>query len=298
MAKEINPRHLEKKITKLALELNDLRTRRKKFIAGLDNLNKTYTWEKIDYDRYSALWDLQLSNRTAEYWMSQFESRERELVTHINRFKEQRVKTKQKTQVRATLSYATVLLVVLASIAAFTMLPAGVVEITGAQVVNDSTVFVSEVNITAYFSVAMSENLSDGISFPLSQPGLINLNATDNYANTTNNGTTMYLVISTDSNVDLDMCINASDMTTSASDVLAISNMTYSYYYNETNITRPLGPAGATEMTNSPVKTLTNMIPGTSNYYRFWIGSPASQPAGVYNNTVEFRSVQAGQACT
>jgi hypothetical protein len=298
MAIDSSSKHLENKITSLALELNELRTRKKNFIAVLNNLNTAYKQGLVDYESYSLLWDLHLANKSAEQRVSEFEAREVELVSKINEFKEQKAETKEKVQISTTLSYAIVLLVMLASIAAFTMLPTGIEMITGAGTVNQSTGFISEANITAYFSVAMSDNLTNGIEFSsVLSSSYTDVNATDNY-NAANNGSTMYLAISPDSNVQVDMCINGSDMRNQYSNVISVGNMSYTYAYNVTNATTPASASSSTLLTTSQAKTLTSMVRGTSGYYRFWIDVPFEQPPGVYNNTVEFRIVQAGRACT
>ena len=297
MAIEISSKQLEKKITRIALELNELRTKRKNFVANLHNLNRTYQQNKINYEQYSTLWNLQLSDRTPEYWISQYESKERELVDKINALKARKSEADKKTQVSTTLRYTAVLVVMLASIAAFTILPGGISELTGFAGINDSTTFVSEANITAWFSVALSDDLNNGIEFEGASSGDADVNASDNY-NGTDSETLLFLALSEDSNIDADTCINASNMVSQYHDVLSIGNMTYTYSYNETNLTVPEGVESSTAMTTTITKTQTNIVPGARAYYRFWIDVPAKQPGGTYNNTVAFRTVQAGSACT
>src|SRR3989338_3120584 len=45
------------------------------------------------------------------------------------------------------------------------------------------------------------------------------------------------------------------------------------------------------EINTSYVKGESNIFPGNSNYYRFWLDIPAAQAAGTYNNTVTFKAV-------
>ena len=163
----------------------------------------------------------------------------------------------------------------------------------------------SNVSITTYFSIAMSENLSDGIQFgSISSLPATDTNATHNYdgANTTldgagaNKGTSMWMNVSTDSNSAVDFCINASaTLSTTGADSFEVGNETYhnSTYTNSSspNVTEQVA------LTAAWVKSGYNIAAGSDNYYRFWLDVPAAQATGTYNNTVEFKGVAIGGGC-
>ena len=68
---------------------------------------------------------------------------------------------------------------------------------------------VSNVTISKYLSIDMSTNLSSGISFGnISALPAVNLNASNNYDfDTADTQTSMVVNLSTDSNINIDLCI-------------------------------------------------------------------------------------------
>src|SRR3989338_160962 len=97
-------------------------------------------------------------------------------------------------------------------------------SLTGAATTQTTS---SDATIQAYFAIALSNNLSAGISFgTIATLPSTDVNATANYNNT---NFTLYSVdISTDSNVNVDFCFKAdSDFDTSGGDVIGLGNWTY-----------------------------------------------------------------------
>lgn len=163
----------------------------------------------------------------------------------------------------------------------------------------------SNVTINVYFAIDMSTNLSDGIRFGnVTTLPSTDINATHNYdgANTTvggaiaNLGTSMWMNVSTDSNTNVDFCVNSNDnLKTSAGDQIVVGNETY-YNHTLTNVTHP-GSGQQVAMTTSSVKAGPNVSAGSNLYYRFWLDVPAGTPSGTYNNSITFKGVSVGGAC-
>ncbi len=158
----------------------------------------------------------------------------------------------------------------------------------------------SNVTITTYFSIAMSENLSDGIQFGnVSSLPATNVNATHNYDGvetvSPSPGTSMWMNVSSDSNTNVDFCINADALNTSGGDEIGLGNETFSNS-TDTNSTLPaLGDEAS--ITLSYADAGYNITIGGNNYYRFWLDVPAGTPAGTYNNTVSFKGITTGGSC-
>jgi hypothetical protein len=154
----------------------------------------------------------------------------------------------------------------------------------------------SNVSVSKYLAINFGGNLSEGIQFGnvVFLPAT-NVNATHNYDGAFN-GTTYTIDVSNDSNSDVDFCIKANaGLTSSAMDVIGLSNETYSAYLM-TNLTHPL-LSNETPLTTSYIKAQSDIGIGNSSYWRFWLDIPSSQPAGDYNNTVSFQAVNVGNLC-
>jgi len=150
----------------------------------------------------------------------------------------------------------------------------------------------SNVTIYEYVAIGISNNLSNGIEFGSLDPATNDNNATDNY-NGAGSASTMYLSVSSDSNVNVDLCIK--DNANLTSDVNTIPNTGYTWDDNST-ATAPILPG--TAITTSYVKTdQQNITIGSDDYFRFWLDIPGGQAAGTYNNTAYFKGIKTGQAC-
>lgn len=157
---------------------------------------------------------------------------------------------------------------------------------------------VSNVTITNFLSISMSENLQSGILFgSVSSLPAVGINASHNYDGGSD-ATSMSIAVSSDSNTNVDFCIKANtDMTDAGLDIIGIGNETYSNATVSTDATSP-PPAGAIKLTTSNVKSGENIERGSSNYYRVWLGIPAAQAPGTYNNSVLFEGVATGGSCS
>ena len=177
-------------------------------------------------------------------------------------------------------------------------------SITGA--VATSTVG-SSVDIARYFSISALTNLSDGIYFGnVSTLPAFDVNATDNFNYSAvapvNNVTLMGITVSTDSNSNIDFCIkaNAALHNNVSAQTIPITGETYTSF-NSTNYSHPLWSGSSTAVTTDYVmaNSATNIQPGNSSYWRFWLDIPAATGAGTYNNTISFEGILnlTGQTC-
>lgn len=153
----------------------------------------------------------------------------------------------------------------------------------------------SDATVGAYFAIASSDNLTQGITFEsiVSLPAT-DVNATANYNNS--NQTGYFVTVSSDSNVNVDFCFKAdSAFNTEGGDEIGLGNWTYSQ--NATNNLTIPNLNAAVEIRLNYSNGTTGVSPSNSNYYRFWLDIPAAQAAGTYNNTVTFKAVQTGNSC-
>jgi len=160
--------------------------------------------------------------------------------------------------------------------------------ITGAQTAQSTQ---SRVELTAFYAIALSNNLSNGIDFgSIDTIPSSDLDALANY-NTSNNKTLYAVSVSQDSNTDVDFCIKATNMTNGGGVILPLTGYTWQdpTVPNTNNLTDPFGPGGSISMTEAFVASEANVTPGNSTYYRFWLDIPGSQEVGIYNNTVFFK---------
>jgi hypothetical protein len=156
---------------------------------------------------------------------------------------------------------------------------------------------ISNVTISYYLSISMSTNLTNGILFgSVSSLPATDINATHNYDDG-GSASSMFLNVSTDSNVNVDFCIKANtDLTDSANgNIIGLGNETYNNA-TTTNASLPF-PSTQTLLTTSYAKAGQNVTKGSFIYYRAWLDIPASQPAGDYNNSISFEGVRFGQGC-
>ena len=155
----------------------------------------------------------------------------------------------------------------------------------------------SDATIQAYFAIALSNNLSAGISFgSIAALPAVDINASVNYNGSFNNNTGYSVDVSSDSNVNVDLCLKADKIfNTSGDDYIGLGNWTYSQ--NTTNNFTIPALNVAVQIRLNYSNGTTGVSPSNSNYYRFWLDVPGAQAAGIYNNTVTFKGLQTGGAC-
>lgn len=158
---------------------------------------------------------------------------------------------------------------------------------------------ISNVTVNKYLSITFSSNLSEGISFgTISSLPAVNQNATHNYDRDfpTQNQTSYFVNVSTDSNTNVDFCIKADgNLINLANDILKLGNETYA---NSTTTNSSFPPASnEVSLTTFYAKSGENILIGGINYYRFWLDVPIGQQSGDYNNTITFKGIQTGINC-
>jgi hypothetical protein len=142
------------------------------------------------------------------------------------------------------------------------------------------------------FSVAidLSSKLASQINWTLSTIPAYNQSAEGN------NGTlvTEYWVNISASAGTADLYLKASgNLTTSGGSILGLGNETYSY--NSSNSSVP-SDAKYQLTTNFADNKIADAVTSGLVYLKFFLTVPSGQPAGTYNNTVDFKAVQTGQS--
>lgn len=168
----------------------------------------------------------------------------------------------------------------------------------------------SRVNITAFLSIAPSDNLTLGIDFgDIEDLPVENINATENYNNTVShegsldgNGSAYYITVSQDTNVDVDFCTSATQLniTLSGEEIFAGDGTVGNYSWSTTNSTLLANATSFNDPSDASASNVFNLYNyqdadqdvgrGNNTYYRFFLDIPGGQTPGTYNNTVFFRA--------
>jgi hypothetical protein len=181
-------------------------------------------------------------------------------------------------------------------VAIFAILAIVLISPPGIQADTQNTT--TTVTVNEYVAVGLSNNLSSGIDFGSLDPDTLNNNATNNFDGAGLN-TSFWVNISTDSNVNVDICIGDNESLEFGANV--IENGNYTWVNTTTG-----GPGDAWLIVgNSVVMTTTaaftnagnNIAPGSYNWYRFWLDIPGGQAAGAYVNSVSFKGIKTGNSC-
>ncbi|MBU0530698.1 MAG: hypothetical protein KKC05_03415 [Nanoarchaeota archaeon] len=161
----------------------------------------------------------------------------------------------------------------------------------------------SNATVSKNVAIALSTNLSTGIQFGSVNPASGNNNATGN-----NDGgegeagdggpanSSYFIAISTDSNINVDICIR-DDWELNTSDDVVIRNGNYSWTDNSTSNSTEDNTTEFYMLTKYVKTNVTNMAGGARTFFKFWLDVPAAQAAGTYNNTVYFKGVENAVAC-
>ena len=171
-----------------------------------------------------------------------------------------------------------------------------VVGMQGYAATSDEHTTSSNVTISNYVAVGLSTNLSTGILFGEIDPNTLNNNATHNYDGVAT-ATTYYVDVSSDSNINIDMCIkDNTHLTRTAGGVIANGN--YTWADNATANSVAMSPANSYVMPTAYHRTnVTDIAPGSNDYFRFWLDVPGGQTPGSYNNTVYFKGIVTAGSC-
>ena len=139
----------------------------------------------------------------------------------------------------------------------------------------------------AAIAIALSPSLTWGVNWSLTSLPANDLNATGNNGN---NATEYYINISTE-NVGVDLYVRADgDLMTESLDVLGLGNETYSINLTNSNVP----DVNRLTMTTNYYLVAENLGDNSVIYMKFYLDAPASQPAGVYLNGLDFKAVRSG----
>ncbi len=148
------------------------------------------------------------------------------------------------------------------------------------------------VTITDPFTLAidLSSLLGSQINWTITTIPAVNQSADGNNGS----GVTGYWVNVSVTNGNADVYIRASgNLTTSGGSILELGNETYSYNSTNSSVPNDTRYQLTTNFSNNKIGTA---LSGNSLIYlKFFLSVPTGQPAGIYNNTVEVRGVEAGQ---
>jgi hypothetical protein len=139
----------------------------------------------------------------------------------------------------------------------------------------------------AAISIFMSNELSEGVLWDLVSLPSDDLDAV---GNNLNDSTDYYLNVSA-TNTLVDIYVRADgDLLNDALDILGLGNETYAVNLTDSNVTN----GNKVTMTTDYVLIADDI--GTSMVYmKFYLDAPASQPAGIYKNILQFKAVRNGQ---
>jgi len=153
----------------------------------------------------------------------------------------------------------------------------------------------SDITINSFIAMAFSSELQAGIIFEeINFLPADNVTAQKNYD--AENKTEYYVIVSNDSNSEMDLCMKAAgNLLNAGLDVIGIGNESYSSSL-ESNETLP---SLLNETSFSFVYDLAGGdIPiGGQNNLRFWLDVPAGQASGTYNNSIYFKGIISGLGC-
>lgn len=166
---------------------------------------------------------------------------------------------------------------------------------------SSETITVSNVTVSSYVAMSVSNNLTIGIEFGSLDPDTTNNNGTHNYdgGDATTQNTSYWIGISSDTNQNVDLCVKDNKALADLADTVTIPNSGYTWG-NSTTATIDGGPQVGSSIaigTSYDSSAINNSAAGTRIYFRFWLDLPSGQQAAVYNNTVYFKGVVTGSNC-
>jgi len=153
----------------------------------------------------------------------------------------------------------------------------------------------SDITINKFIAMTFSTELQNGIVFEeINFLPANNTNANKNY--NVDNKTDYYVIVSNDSNSQMDLCLKAdSDLLNPALDIIGLGNETYSHSIIS-NETLP-SLLNETSLTLNYVLAGNNIPLGGQNNLRFWLDVIAGQATGTYNNSIYFKGIASGDGC-
>jgi len=168
-----------------------------------------------------------------------------------------------------------------------------VIMSTHSQVTAQSEVSTpSSVTISSYIAIGLSNDLANGIEFGNLVPGTNDNPAFDNDKGE-GGGTSMWVEVSPESNVGVDLCIKDNQPLTSNGNQIPNEGYTWSDNRDPMLPNLPGTPISTTYRKTNEIA----LAPGERDYFRFWLDVPTAQPPGTYTNLVYFKAVETGLPC-
>ncbi len=283
-------KHLKKLILERTLKIQELKKERKILLDRFYKLKDQYEDEEISKEQYLHLRSTLLDGKSLDYGISYYDSAIEILSKEIALYNSRKHQIKESIAKQSIAFALSIGFMIMFMTALSTPFDSG---ITGYAT---SGVSEAEAVIQIYYAIDLSENLDNGITFDLPELplGTTNNNATDNY-NGAESNTTMYVIFSEDSNVNIDMCTAASGPFSTGVSEISESNMKWSDDMTN-NATLP-DMSSASSYSTEFASGAGDLDPGTNAYYRFWLDVPPATPPGDYNNTIIFKAVQQNTGC-
>ncbi|MBI3623719.1 hypothetical protein HY212_06610 [Candidatus Pacearchaeota archaeon] len=167
-------------------------------------------------------------------------------------------------------------------------------EVTPSDSKLDGIKSINSTTISSDFSVAidLSPLLGQQINWTLASLPAFNQSALSNNGT----GISQYWVNVSVTGGNADLYMKANDnLTTPGGDILSLGNETYSYNSSNSSVPSDFKTSLTTNYSNHKIGD-TLPAGNTLVYLKFFLSAPSGQPAGVYNNSLLFEVVQAGQA--
>jgi hypothetical protein len=167
--------------------------------------------------------------------------------------------------------------------------PSGREHLTGQQTISVT----STANIQVFIAVSGSATLQSGIDFGTVDPGTQDNNATGNFDGSE---LTEYSIdVLAGSNVNADFCIRADTNLSAGPIQIPYPNYRFANETVNSNLLPDYPPNVIAVNANATfIRETTNVAPGSSNYYRFYLDVPPAQAPGLYQNNIIFQAVRTG----
>lgn len=145
------------------------------------------------------------------------------------------------------------------------------------------------INNDAAIAILLSDNLSWSVRWDVVNLPVDDLDAIGNNLNSS----TKYFINVSATNTLVDLYVRADgDLYTQGLDVLGLGNETFSVSLNDSTVSN----VSMLVMNTSYVQIADSIGDNSTVFLKFYLDAPAGQPAGVYENQLDFRAVRAGQA--
>lgn len=146
--------------------------------------------------------------------------------------------------------------------------------------------FTSTATVNKQVAIGISAELTNGVAFG-------SLDAGSNNNADAHNGEDNAVTADASNNIGIDLCIRA-NANLSVDDDTAIPMVNYTWWTNSSAAVLN----NETTMSTTYQKTFqANVAANGVIYFGFWVDIPPAKDAGAYNNTLQIKAVETGEAC-